>query len=168
MNAFSNYATNNTGKFNGSVTATTEYTKNKSFVPTTGNYIQYTQPMDIAGNYIQYTKPMAITAPNTQTPVQNDNWTILPFNEDFRCTLYVKQAMYNLATTTNFLYSLKDIHSVMTLYANRYNANINGYLTGYTDNKNFQIKASCRGQIPFNLIIYVENGLLNVVASYNK
>lgn len=155
MNAFSNYATNNTGKFNGSVTATTEYTKNKSFVPTTGNYIQYI-------------KPMTLTAPNTQTPVQNDNWTILPFNEDFRCTLYVKQAMYNLATTTNFLYSLKDIHSVMTLYANRYNANINGYLTGYTDNKNFQVKASCRGQIPFNLIIYVENGLLNVVASYNK
>ena len=154
MNAFSNYATNNTGNFNGSVTATTEYTKNKSFVPTTGNYIQY--------------KPMTITAPNTQTPVKNDNWTILPFNEDFRCTLYVKQAMYNLATTTNFLYSLKDIHSVMTLYANRYNANINGYLTGYTDNKNFQVKASCRGQIPFNLIIYVENGLLNVVASYNK
>lgn len=155
MNAFSNYATNNTGKFNGSVTATTEYTKNKSFVPTTGNYIQYI-------------KPMTLTAPNTQTPVQNDNWTILPFNEDFRCTLYVKPAMYNLATTTNFLYSLKDIHSVMTLYANRYNANINGYLTGYTDNKNFQVKASCRGQIPFNLIIYVENGLLNVVASYNK
>lgn len=155
MNAFSNYATNNTGKFNGSVTATTEYTKNKSFVPTTGNYIQYT-------------KPMTITAPNTQTPVQNDNWTILPFNEDFRCTLFVKPAMYNLATTTNFLYSLKDIHSVMTLYANRYNANINGYLTGYTDNNNFQVKASCRGQIPFNLIIYVENGLLNVVASYNK
>ena len=155
MNAFSNYATNNTGKFNGSVTATTEYTKNKSFVPTTGNYIQYI-------------KPMTLTAPNTQTPVQNDNWTILPFNEDFRCTLYVKPAMYNLATTTNFLYSLKDIHSVMTLYANRYNANINGYLTGYTDNNNFQVKASCRGQIPFNLIIYVENGLLNVVASYNK
>lgn len=155
MNAFSNYATNNTGKFNGSVTATTEYTKNKSFVPTTGNYIQYI-------------KPMTLTAPNTQTPVQNDNWTILPFNKDFRCTLYVKPAMYNLATTTNFLYSLKDIHSVMTLYANRYNANINGYLTGYTDNKNFQVKASCRGQIPFNLIIYVENGLLNVVASYNK
>lgn len=155
MNAFSNYATNNTGKFNGSVTATTEYTKNKSFAPTTGNYIQYI-------------KPMTLTAPNTQTPVQNDNWTILPFNEDFRCTLYVKPAMYNLATTTNFLYSLKDIHSVMTLYANRYNANINGYLTGYTDNKNFQVKASCRGQIPFNLIIYVENGLLNVVASYNK
>lgn len=155
MNAFSNYATNTTKKFNDSVTVTTEYTKNKSFVPTTGNYIQYT-------------KPMAITAPNTQTPVQNDNWTILPFNEDFRCTLYVKQAMYNLATTTNFLYSLKDIHSVMTLYANRYNANINGYLTGYTDNNNFQVKASCRGQIPFNLIIYVENGLLNVVASYNK
>lgn len=155
MNAFSNYATNNTGKFNGSVTATTEYTKNKSFVPTTGNYIQYI-------------KPMTLTAPNTQTPVQNDNWTILPFNEDFRCTLYVKPAMYNLATTTNFLYSLKDIHSVMTLYANRYNANINGYLTGYTDNKNFQVKASCRGQIPFNLIIYVENGLLNVVTSYNK
>lgn len=155
MNAFSNYATNNTGKFNGSVTATTEYTKNKSFVPTTGNYIQYI-------------KPMTLTAPNTQTPVQNDNWTILPFNEDFRCTLYVKPAMYNLATTTNFLYSLKDIHSVMTLYANRYNANINGYLTGYTDNNNFQVKANCIGQISFNLIIYVENGLLNVVASYNK
>lgn len=154
MNAFSNYATNNTDKFNGSVTATTEYTKNKSFAPTTGNYIQY--------------KPMTITAPNTQTPVQNDNWTILPFNEDFRCTLYVKQAMYNLATTTNFLYSLKDIYSVMTLYANRYNANVNGYLTGYTDNNNFQVKASCIGHIPFNLIIYVENGLLNVVAGYNK
>lgn len=155
MNAFSNYATNNTGKFNGSVTNTTEYTKHKSVVPTTENYIQYT-------------KPMTITAPNTQVPIPADNWTILPFNEDFRCTLYVKQAIYNLATTTNFLYSLKDIHSVMTLYANRYNANINGYLTGYTDNKNFQVKASCRGQIPFNLIIYVENGLLNVVASYNK
>lgn len=155
MNAFSNYATNNTGKFNGSVSNTTEYTKHKSVVPTTGNYIQYT-------------KPMTITAPNTQAPVPTDNWTILPFNEDFRCTLYVKQAIYNLATTTNFLYSLKDIHSVMTLYANRYNANVNGYLTGYTDNNNFQVKANCIGQISFNLIIYVENGLLNVVASYNK
>lgn len=155
MNAFSNYATNNTGKFNGSVTNTTEYTKHKSVVPTTGNYIQYT-------------KPMTITAPNTQALVPTDNWTILPFNEDFRCTLYVKQAIYNLATTTNFLYSLKDIYSVMTLYANRYNANVNGYLTGYTDNNNFQVKANCIGQIPFNLIIYVENGLLNVVASYNK
>lgn len=154
MNAFSNYATNNTDKFNGSVTATTEYTKNKSFAPTTGNYIQY--------------KPMTITAPNIQAPVPTDNWTILPFNEDFRCTLYVKQAIYNLATTTNFLYSLKDIYSVMTLYANRYNANVNGYLTGYTDNNNFQVKASCIGHIPFNLIIYVENGLLNVVAGYNK
>ena len=155
MNAFSNYATNTTKKFNGSVTATTEYTKNKSFVPTTGNYIQYT-------------KPMTITAPDTQAPVPADSWTILPFNEDFRCTLYVKQAIYNLATTTNFLYSLKDIYSVMTLYANRYNANVNGYLTGYTDNNNFQVKANCIGQISFNLIIYVENGLLNVVASYNK
>lgn len=155
MNAFSNYATNNTGKFNGSVTNTTKYNKHKPVVPTTGNYIQYT-------------KPMTITAPDAQVPVPTDNWTILPFNKDFRCTLYVKQAIYNLATTTNFLYSLKDIHSVMTLYANRYNANVNGYLTGYTDNNNFQVKANCIGQIPFNLIIYVENGLLNVVASYNK
>ena len=70
-----------------------------------------------------------------------------------------------MAISTNLKYQLMIAYSIMEIYATKYNGVVRGYLTGFTNVNNFKIEATVESSTPFNIIIYFENGLLNVVAN---
>lgn len=152
MNAFSKYASNFLENFN----------------ETNNTHIDK-QSQDSNTIYKKYPIPVD----NIQSMHQLENqWILFPFTDLYeintKCSLYVRSFIYTLATSTNLKYILIDILKIMYIYANKYNSDICGYLTGYTDNNNLQVKANSIGCKQFNVVIYIENGLINSVASYSK
>lgn len=100
-------------------------------------------------------------------PTGMKEWIQLPITTP-NCEIYAKEDLYNAAINTSLKYKLTVMSAAMDIYRLTYNANIRGYITGFTDVNNFQIKADVYCCNPFKLIMYFEDGLLNIVTSYNK
>ena len=159
MNTFTKYATANnkteqiypigTVPVKPTMSSTTEGPVNYLYPSTTGGQINYPIPSK--------------TMPVVQR-YNNDQWLLIPSSK-FNCQIYVKGSIYDMAISTNLKYQLMTAYSIMEIYATKYNGVVRGYLTGFTNVNNFKIEATVESSTPFNIIIYFENGLLNVVAN---
>lgn len=159
MNTFTKYATANnkteqiypigTVPVKPTMSSTTEGPVNYQYPSTTGGQINYPIPSK--------------AAPVVQC-YNNDQWLLIPSSK-FNCQIYVKGSIYDMAISTNLKYQLMTAYSIMEIYATKYNGVVRGYLTGFTNVNNFKIEATVESGTPFNIIIYFENGLLNVVAN---
>ena len=159
MNTFTKYATANnkteqiypigTVPAKPTMSSTTEGPVNYLYPSTTGGQINYPIPSK--------------TVPVVQC-YNNDQWLLIPSSK-FNCQIYVKGSIYDMAISTNLKYQLMIAYSIMEIYATKYNGVVRGYLTGFTNVNNFKIEATVESSTPFNIIIYFENGLLNVVAN---
>lgn len=136
------------------------------------NYMKAIQAKQTEGSTTVIEKPMSIQSaePVVQnTPVQvQDQWVSVPFTQTNGVgmyTLYIKDSMIDIVNVTNFRSSLYGAARLISTYSEVYNKEIRAYLTGYTDPNNFKVEASIIG-IPITFIVYAENGLLNLVASY--
>ena len=107
----------------------------------------------------------------TITPVAiawDNQWVPIPLgNNSSMCALYVKNSMINEIDTTNLKNTIYGAAQMLVVYGSIYGKCVNAYLTGYTDPNNFKIEATLMGS-NVNFIVYNENGLLNIVASYIK
>lgn len=159
MNTFTKYATANNKTeqiypignvpVKPTMSSTTEGPVNYLCPSTTGGQINYPIPSK--------------TMPVVQC-YNNDQWLLIPSSK-FNCQIYVKGSIYDMAISTNLKYQLMTAYSIMEIYATKYNGVVRGYLTGFTNVNNFKIEATVESSTPFNIIIYFENGLLNVVAN---
>ena len=136
------------------------------------NYMKAIQAKQTEGSTTVIERPMSIqsTEPVVQNaPVQvQDQWVSVPFTQTNGVgmyTLYIKDSMVDIVNVTNFRSSLYGAARLISTYSEVYNKEIRAYLTGYTDPNNFKVEASIIG-IPITFIVYAENGLLNLVASY--
>ena len=136
------------------------------------NYMKAIQAKQTEGSTTVIERPMSIQSaePVVQNaPVQvQDQWVSVPFTQTNGVgmyTLYIKDSMVNTVNVTNFRSSLYGAARLISTYSEVYNKEIRAYLTGYTDPNNFKVEASIIG-IPITFIVYAENGLLNLVASY--
>lgn len=159
MNTFTKYATanNKTEQIYPIGTVPVKPTMSS----TTGEPVNYQYP-STTGGQINYPIPSK-TMPVVQC-YNNDQWLLIPSSK-FNCQIYVKGSIYNMAISTNLKYQLMTAYSIMEIYATKYNGVVRGYLTGFTNVNNFKIEATVESGTPFNIIIYFENGLLNVVAN---
>lgn len=136
------------------------------------NYMKAIQAKQTEGSTTVTERPMSIqsiepTAQNAPIQVQ-DQWVSVPFTQTNGVgmyTLYIKNSMVDEVNATNFKSSLYGAARLISTYSEVYNKEIRAYLTGYTDPNNFKVEASIIG-IPITFIVYAENGLLNLVASY--
>lgn len=159
MNTFTKYATANnkteqiypigTVPVKPTMSSTTEGPVNYQYPSTTGGQINYPIP----------SKTMPVVR-----CYNNDQWLLIPSSK-FNCQIYVKGSIYDMAISTNLKYQLMTAYSIMEIYATKYNGVVRGYLTGFTNVNDFKIEATVESSTPFNIIIYFENGLLNVVAN---
>lgn len=136
------------------------------------NYMKAIQAKQTEGSTTVIERPMSIQSaePVVQNaPVQvQDQWVSVPFTQTNGVgmyTLYIKNSMVDEVNATNFKSSLYGAARLISTYSEVYNKEIKAYLTGYTDPNNFKVEASIIG-IPITFIVYAENGLLNLVASY--
>lgn len=136
------------------------------------NYMKAIQAKQTEGSTTVIERPMSIQSaePVVQNaPVQvQDQWVSVPFTQTNGVgmyTLYIKNSMVDIVNVTNFKSSLYGAARLISTYSEVYNKEIRAYLTGYTDPNNFKVEASIIG-IPITFIVYAENGLLNLVASY--
>lgn len=136
------------------------------------NYMKAIQAKQTEGSTTVIERPMSIQSaePVVQNaPVQvQDQWVSVPFTQTNGVgmyTLYIKDSMVDIVNVTNFRSSLYGAARLISTYSEVYNKEIRAYLTGYTDPNNFKVEASIIG-IPITFIVYAENGLLNLVASY--
>ena len=136
------------------------------------NYMKAIQAKQTEGTTTVIERPMSIQSaePVVQNaPVQvQDQWVSVPFTQTNGVgmyTLYIKDSMVDIVNVTNFRSSLYGAARLISTYSEVYNKEIRAYLTGYTDPNNFKVEASIIG-IPITFIVYAENGLLNLVASY--
>ena len=136
------------------------------------NYMKAIQAKQTEGSTTVIERPMSIQSaePVVQNaPVQvQDQWVSVPFTQTNGVgmyTLYIKNSMVDIVNVTNFRSSLYGAARLISTYSEVYNKEIRAYLTGYTDPNNFKVEASIIG-IPITFIVYAENGLLNLVASY--
>ena len=136
------------------------------------NYMKAIQAKQTEGSTTVIERPMSIQSaePVVQNaPVQvQDQWVSVPFTQTNGVgmyTLYIKDSMVDIVNVTNFRSSLYGAARLISTYSEVYNKEIKAYLTGYTDPNNFKVEASIIG-IPITFIVYAENGLLNLVASY--
>lgn len=159
MNTFTKYATanNKTEQIYPIGTVPVKPTMSS----TTGGPVNYQYP-STTGGQINYPIPSK-TMPVVQC-YNNDQWLLIPSSK-FNCQIYVKGSIYDMAISTNLKYQLMTAYSIMEIYATKYNGVVRGYLTGFTNVNNFKIEATVESSTPFNIIIYFENGLLNVVAN---
>lgn len=159
MNTFTKYATanNKTEQIYPIGTVPVKPTMSS----TTGGPVNYQYP-STTGGQINYPIPSK-TMPVVQC-YNNDQWLLIPSSK-FNCQIYVKGSIYDMAISTNLKYQLMIAYSIMEIYATKYNGVVRGYLTGFTNVNNFKIEATVESSTPFNIIIYFENGLLNVVAN---
>lgn len=136
------------------------------------NYMKAIQAKQTEGSTTVIERPMSIQS--AEPVVQNapaqvqDQWVSVPFTQTNGVgmyTLYIKDSMVDIVNVTNFRSSLYGAARLISTYSEVYNKEIKAYLTGYTDPNNFKVEASIIG-IPITFIIYAENGLLNLVASY--
>lgn len=172
MNTFTKYATANNKTeqiypignvpVKPTMSSTTEGPVNYQYPSTTGGQINYLYPSTTTGGQINYPIPSK-TMPVVQC-YNNDQWLLIPSSK-FNCQIYVKGSIYDMAISTNLKYQLMTAYSIMEIYATKYNGVVRGYLTGFTNVNNFKIEATVESSTPFNIIIYFENGLLNVVAN---
>lgn len=136
------------------------------------NYMKAIQSKQAESSTTVTERPMSIqsiepTAQNAPIQVQ-DQWISVPFTQTNGVgmyTLYIKDSMVDEVNATNFKSSLYGAARLISTYSEVYNKEIRAYLTGYTDPNNFKVEASIIG-IPITFIVYAENGLLNLVASY--
>lgn len=136
------------------------------------NYMKAIQSKQAESSTTVTERPMSIqsiepTAQNAPIQVQ-DQWVSVPFTQTNGVgmyTLYIKNSMVDEVNATNFKSSLYGAARLISTYSEVYNKEIRAYLTGYTDPNNFKVEASIIG-IPITFIVYAENGLLNLVASY--
>ena len=136
------------------------------------NYMKAIQAKQTEGSTTVIERPMSIQSaePVVQNaPVQvQGQWVSVPFTQTNGVgmyTLYIKDSMIDIVNVTNFRSSLYGAARLISTYSEVYNKEIRAYLTGYTDPNNFKVEASIIG-IPITFIVYAENGLLNLVASY--
>ena len=136
------------------------------------NYMKAIQAKQTEGSTTVIERPMSIQSaePVVQNaPVQvQDQWVSVPFTQTNGVgmyTLYIKDSMVDIVNVTNFKSSLYGAARLISTYSEVYDKEIRAYLTGYTDPNNFRVEASIIG-IPITFIVYAENGLLNLVASY--
>lgn len=136
------------------------------------NYMKAIQAKQTEDSTTVIERPMSIQSaePVVQNaPVQvQDQWVSVPFTQTNGVgmyTLYIKDSMVDIVNVTNFRSSLYGAARLISTYSEVYNKEIKAYLTGYTDPNNFKVEASIIG-IPITFIVYAENGLLNLVASY--
>lgn len=136
------------------------------------NYMKAIQAKQTESSTTVIERPMSIQSaePVVQNaPVQvQDQWVSVPFTQTNGVgmyTLYIKDSMVDIVNVTNFRSSLYGAARLISTYSEVYNKEIRAYLTGYTDPNNFKVEASIIG-IPITFIVYAENGLLNLVASY--
>lgn len=159
MNTFTKYATanNKTEQIYPIGTVPVKPTMSS----TTGGPVNYQYPSTTGGqiNYPISSKTMPVVQ-----CYNNDQWLLIPSSK-FNCQIYVKGSIYDMAISTNLKYQLMTAYSIMEIYATKYNGVVRGYLTGFTNVNNFKIEATVESSTPFNIIIYFENGLLNVVAN---
>lgn len=154
MNAFSDFANNNkptSDTYSDNKTAT-----NLSQIPQ--SYTGYLI------NYPTYGSTTPVSLPFADTWVQVPIY-VLESQSRGMCSLYIKNSIApKLANAKNTI-----IGSMQLLieYSKIYNADIRAYLTGYSDLNNFKIEARMMGTRA-NIILYCENGLLNIVASYTE
>lgn len=80
-----------------------------------------------------------------------------------RCLLYIKKSMYKETYQTLLGASVISVLKMMSTYSDIYNLDLIGYLTGYTDYYNLKVEVSDKDKTRFNLIIYIENGMINCV-----
>ena len=121
-------------------------------------------PPNSTGTFINYHQ-------GTTTPVTmpwGDQWVPIPLgNNSSICALYVKNSMISEIDTTNLKNTIYGAAQMLIAYGSIYGKCVHAYLTGYTDPNNFKIEATLMGS-NVNFIVYNENGLLNIVASYIK
>lgn len=156
MNAFSNFANNNQSVPDTYTDRKTDTNPRKIPPSETGHYINY--PTYYSGTAV----PSTLSFPDSwvQVPIYVEN-----IQNRGMCSLYIKNSI--AAEIANVQNTIVGAMQLLIEYSKIYNTDIRAYLTGYSDQNNFKIEARMMG-CTVNIILYCENGLLNVVASYTE